>query len=117
MDKSIILLYLVAVLCLYNFIIAVFFNKKYRFSVLSPAALACVCILFLFFYHPDSSPMGMIYLLVFAAICNLLSILRYKKLESVTLDKPILDHKIRVHRVVWLVTSLISAFLIWKSMG
>jgi Ca2+/Na+ antiporter len=117
MDKSIILLYLVAVLCLYNFIIAAFFNKKYRFSVFSPATLACLFILLLFFYHPNSSPMGMIYLLVFAAIYILWSIIRYKKPESETLEKPILNHKIRVHLVVWLVISLISAFLILKSMG
>jgi hypothetical protein len=117
MDKSIILLFLVATFCLLNFTIAAFFNKKYQYSIFSLATLACVSILFLFFYHPDSSPMGMIYILVFAAFYILISILRHKNSESETLEKPILDHKIRVHIVIWLITSLISAFLILKLRG
>ncbi len=117
MDKSIILLWLVALFCLLNFIVAAFFNKKYAYSIISPATLACATILFLFFYHPESSPMGMIYLLLFAAFYILMSILRYKKSESETLEKPILNHKIRVHLVIWLFTSLISIFLIVKSVG
>jgi Ca2+/Na+ antiporter len=116
MDKSIILLWSVAILCLFNLIIAAFFNKKYHYSIFSPATLACIFILFLFFYHPHSSPMGMIYLLVFAAVYILIGILGHKKSESETLEKPILNHKIRVYLVIWLITSLISIFLIVKSM-
>ena len=115
MDKSIILLLSVAILCVLNFIIAAFFNKKYAYSIISPATLACVTILFLFFYHPDGSPMGMIYLLIFSAIYILISILRHKKSVSEMPDKPILNQKIRVHLVIWLIASLISIFLIVKS--
>jgi hypothetical protein len=100
------------------------FGKRLLISTVMPMVIGNLCSFILVFYHPESSPVGLIYLVAICSIIILFTTMKYEvprhnKLDEVGKDDTLIDGLVMDNAprtASWTIASLALAYMIFKAL-
>jgi hypothetical protein len=103
----------------------IFFSKFLAVSTVLPMVIGVLCSFILAFYHPESAPVGLVYLVSICAVFIVFNTLKYEirhhnNLLNGVKDVESVDALIKSNlkqTVSWTIGSLALAYMIFKSMA
>jgi hypothetical protein len=101
------------------------FGKRLLVSTVLPMVIGNLCSFILAFWHPESTPVGLVYLVAICSVIILFTTIKYeiprhKKLDEVGKDDALIDGLVRDNlprTISWTIGSLALAYMIFKSMA
>ena len=101
------------------------FGKRLLVATVIPMVLGNFCSVILVFFHPDSSPVGLVYLVAICSVVILFTTMKYEvprhnKLDEVGKDDALIDGLVTDNAprtASWTVGSLALAYMIWQALS
>ncbi len=100
------------------------FGKRLLISTIMPMVIGNLCSFILVFYHPESSPVGLVYLVAICSIVILFTTMKYEvprhnKLDEVgkndsLIDGLVMDNAPRT--ASWTIASLALVYMVFKAL-
>ncbi len=99
------------------------FGKRLLISTVMPMVIGNLCSFILVFYHPESSPVGLVYLVAICSIVILFTTMKYEvprhnKLDEVGKDDTLIDGLVMDNAprtAAWTIASLALLYMIFKA--
>jgi undecaprenyl pyrophosphate phosphatase UppP len=100
------------------------FGKRLLISTVMPMVIGNLCSFILVFYHPDSSPVGLVYLVAICSVVILFTTMKYEvprhnKLDEIGKDDALIDGLVQDNAprtASWTIASLALAYMILKAL-
>jgi hypothetical protein len=100
------------------------FGKRLLISTVMPMVIGNLCSFILVIYHPESSPVGLVYLVAICSIVILFTTMKYEvprhnKLDEVGKDDTLIDGLVMDNAprtASWTIASLALAYMIFKAL-
>jgi hypothetical protein len=100
------------------------FGKRLLISTVMPMVIGNLCSFILVFYHPESSPVGLVYLVAICSIVILFTTMKYEvprhnKLDEVGKDDSLIDGLVMDNAprtASWTIASLALAYMVFKAL-
>ena len=100
------------------------FGKRLLISTVMPMVIGNLCSFILVVYHPESSPVGLVYLVAICSVVILFTTMKYEvprhnKLDEIGKDDSLIDGLVMDNAprtVSWTMASLALAYMVFKAL-